>query len=118
MAVPPAMLAYVRGSASLGASLPGIFQDGVSCDGSEYHTPNPLLVHRYQLTADLVLTAESTTGRVMLLCGTCADNLRVLLTLLRSADGVLPWEVRREFGNKIRQLGMTAWTTRLEAANG
>ena len=115
MSAPPEMLSYAR---EAGAHLPGIFQDGVLCEGSEYHTPNPLLLHRYLLSAEQDLAMTPDEGRGVLLCGTCADNVRVMLALLRSADGVLPWKVRREFGNTIRKLGMTAWTSRLEAANG
>jgi hypothetical protein len=109
VAVPPAMLAYAR---EAGIRPYGLFGEDFACEGSDYHTPTPLLLHRYRVQADGSL-AEGALG--VMLCATCADNLRILLNLLWSSEGTLPWEVRREFGNKIRQLGMHAWQ---EAVSG
>lgn len=67
----------------------------VQCEGSVHHSPTPLVVKQVMLP----------DGHTFVwLCGTCADNLSVLLWLMESAEGVLPWPVRREFGNRIRAL--------------
>jgi hypothetical protein len=43
------------------------------------------------------------------LCGVCADNLYLLQQMWHAADGRLPWEVRREFGNDLRALVSRGW---------
>lgn len=43
------------------------------------------------------------------LCGTCRDNLFVLLTMLHATNGDLDWGIHREFGNTIRALAMKGW---------
>lgn len=68
------------------------------CEGSRFHSPTPLLVY-----------VEEVAGTTVRLCGNCRDNLGVFSTLMNASNGSLPWEVRREFGNSIRDLGMRAW---------
>lgn len=68
------------------------------CAGSKFHSPTPLVVLKTPVGEEIIP-----------LCGTCRDNLGVFLSLMTTSNGSLPWEVRREFGNRIRSLGMTAW---------
>ena len=43
------------------------------------------------------------------LCSTCYDNVQVFVLLMARTEGDLTWEIRREFGNRIRDLGQRAW---------
>lgn len=62
------------------------------CEGSKFHSPTPLILHEVTLTS----------GRIVMLCGTCKDNYAVVTLLLdRDKDS---WPVRRQFGNVIRAL--------------
>ena len=63
-----------------------------TCQGSKHHSPTPLVLHRF----------HTPSGREVMLCGTCRDNVRVLTGLSRASEGRLPWPLRREFGNRIR----------------
>lgn len=81
------------------------------CVGSKFHSPAPLIVREYIVFREGLAVPdgpidESETVR---LCGTCKDNLNVLLRLLTLNNGVLPWETRREFGNVIRDHAKTVW---------
>ena len=69
-----------------------------TCVGSKYHSPTPLKVEDYEVG-----------GKMIPLCGTCADNLTTYRVLMAASNGRLPWEIRREFGNLIRALGTSAW---------
>lgn len=89
--------------------------DGHPCDGSKYHSPTPLVVDDVWLSA-VVSEAigagtpdEQPAEKPVWLCGTCKDNLRVFVLLMHASSGSLSWQVRREFGNKIRDLGVLAW---------
>lgn len=64
-----------------------------SCEGAKFHSPSPLLLHDVELPS----------GRRARLCGSCRDNL-VVLQRLHQVEPDLPWEVRREFGNRLRAL--------------
>jgi hypothetical protein len=76
--------------------LPGTpASDAMSCEGAKFHSPTPLLLHRIELP----------NGRFAVLCGVCRDNLAVLQSLMIERPQ-LPWEIRREFGNKLRALVM------------
>jgi hypothetical protein len=65
---------------------------GTDCEGSRYHSPRPLRVR----------PVETADGDMVQLCGTCHDNLSLLLALLGVSD--LPWDAHRQFGNEIRKL--------------
>ena len=82
--------------------LDGVLADGIECEGARYHSPNPLILHRIEVE----------DGDVVLLCGTCRDNLDVFDRLMRSQEGELAWPVRREFGNLIRAIGLRVWAAR------
>lgn len=73
----------------------------VACVGSKHHSPTPLLV-----------TMTSVADELIPLCGTCAINLRVFGHLMTTSNGSLSWEIRREFGNRIRALGVKDWEYR------
>ena len=73
------------------------------CVGAKFHSPHPLVVEYVG-----VIGLEEHIP----LCGTCSDNLRVFLSLMTASEGSLPWEVRREFGNRLRAWGMKAWNGR------
>lgn len=64
------------------------------CEGSKFHSPNPLVVHPVHLP----------DGSAVMLCGTCRDNHIVLRSLMDASDEPVAWPVRREFGNLIRAI--------------
>lgn len=68
------------------------------CVGAKYHSPTPLSVGIHLVAGDRVP-----------LCGTCKDNLAVFVSLMTTSNGTLAWEVRREFGNRLRALGTRVW---------
>ena len=73
------------------------------CEGSKFHSPTPLLTSGVDLAAsDLRLPEKGKPKDPVWLCGVCSDNLGVFLQLAESHD--FPWEVQRQFGNKIRGL--------------
>lgn len=74
--------------------LPGIPAHDHDCQGSKFHSPRPMIVHRMEM--------PSSPGEHIYLCGTCLDNV-ALLTVLEHATHV-PWNARRCFGNAIRAL--------------
>lgn len=80
------------------SGLPGTLALDRECAGAKFHSPTPLVLHEVEVGGDPVL-----------LCGTCAANLRVLQHLLVQTDGDLPWTVRREFGNLIRAIALRGW---------
>lgn len=73
-------------------------EPGGVCMGSKFHSPTPLVVG-----------VVDVAGQRLSLCSTCHANIEVFVSLMRATDGTLPWAVRREFGNKIRTLGMKSW---------
>ena len=83
-----------------------------SCDGSKHHSPSPLLVRPYHLSAavaHVVGVASETEKDLVYLCSTCKDNLTVYLSILYAYDGATPLAVKRDFGNLILALGDRAW---------
>jgi hypothetical protein len=91
---------------------------GLPCEGSKFHSPRHLVVRPHYLTNEVSLHAQDDTllldGDLVHLCGTCADNLSVYLTILVAYDGATPHTVRRDFGNGIRALGDRAWAHHLK----
>lgn len=88
------------------------------CVGSKYHSPTPLRVTPTWLSQvpyeclghDGDDLPDPLADEAMVwLCSTCYDNLRVFCLLMLATNGGLEWEVRREFGNRIRDLGTRAW---------
>lgn len=71
--------------------LPGESADDRICEGARFHSPTPLRMYR-------VTVGE----REVWLCGSCKDNLAVLLLLEEKGRDDLPW--RRGFGNQLRAL--------------
>jgi hypothetical protein len=57
-----------------------------------------MLVHPVELGDEIVY-----------LCGTCADNVQVLLSLLKGRQGDVSWTVRRCFGNLVRSVAEAAY---------
>lgn len=84
--------------AEYGASLPEGSSFGV-CEGSKFHSPTPLVVRTPSFPGVVVPP----------LCATCRDNLAVFVALMSASSGELSWSVRRQFGNRIRSLGMRIW---------
>lgn len=74
------------------AELPGITTDQHECQGSKFHSPRPMVVHPFPM--------PHAPGELIYLCGTCSDNVRLLLAL--QEQGEVPWRVKRCFGNLIR----------------
>jgi hypothetical protein len=98
----PAKLAEALDALGLDVPAEGWFARQTECVGAAFHSPTPLVVRDVYLSPDA-------QGESALLCATCADNLGVLLALLERYDGVVPWPVRREFGNRIRALALRGW---------
>lgn len=88
--IPGEVLAHIAGSPAM--ELPGITTDEHECQGSKFHSPRPMVVHP--------LPMPHAPGEMIYLCGTCADNLKMLLAF--QAHGEVPWTVKRCFGNLIR----------------
>lgn len=92
--------------------LPGA--DDQPCEGAKYHSPRPLFTRSTPLVQRRWWAEDSTEAHWVYapsawLCGTCRDNLSILLQMLHAADGDLEWEIRREFGNEIRALALRGW---------
>ena len=91
--------------------LPG--QDDEPCEGAAFHSPRPLFTHDTPLVLKTWWSEEQqwmqTRAPQANLCGTCADNLNILLQMLHATVGDLDWEVRREFGNTLRALALRGW---------
>lgn len=85
--IPGEVLAHIEGSPAL--ELPGVLTNAHECQGSKFHSPRPMVVHPFPAL-----------GEMIYLCGTCSDNVRLLLAL--QAQGEVPWTVKRCFGNLIR----------------
>lgn len=93
--------------------LPG--DDQGECEGAVFHSPRPLFVHWVPLVREEWWTEFEGPGPNpgfaprAALCGTCRDNLAILLQMLHATNGALDWEIRREFGNGIRALALKGW---------
>lgn len=110
MSLPPNTHDYLYREGSW--SLPG-YDDG-ECEGATFHSPTPLFVHDTLLVLRAWWPEDCEHAYWVwapkaLLCGTCRDNLTILLQMYHRAEGNLPWEIRREFGNKIRALAHKGW---------
>lgn len=99
----PAKVAEALDTIGLDVPAEGWFARQHECTGARFHSPNPLVIR------DIWISPDGNRGESALLCGTCADNLGVLMALLQQYDGDVPWPVRREFGNQIRALAMRGW---------
>lgn len=92
--------------------LPGA--DDFACEGAKYHSPRPLFVSDTSLVSRKWWPEDSPHATWVMaprawLCGTCRDNLDILLQMLHTGDGDLAWAIRREFGNEIRALATKGW---------
>ena len=93
--------------------MPG--SDEHECEGSDFHSPRPLFVEATWLVRPEWWPEDSHGDSPWLhapdahLCGTCRDNVSILLQMLHANNGDLDWKVRREFGNKIRALACKGW---------
>jgi len=56
------------------------------------------------------MRSSDNDDEIVYLCGTCADNVNVLLALLNGHDGDVPWPVKRCFGNLVRNVADQAYT--------
>lgn len=92
--------------------LPG--DDTEGCEGSIFHSPRPLFTQNTRLALrewwpeDYPVAAWVWAPSAEL-CGTCRDNLNILLQMLHATNGDLDWAVRREFGNTLRALATKGW---------
>lgn len=82
---------------------------GIACEGAAFHSPTPLTVVECWITPEPMSEAKNTKRFKVMLCPTCAANLRVLQSLLVASEGELPWVVRREFGNVLRGIALRGW---------
>jgi len=80
----------------------GLWAIDRACEGARFHSPTPLVLTEVALAPD----GEGTTVK---LCGLCADTLAVFQALLVAHQGIVHWQVRRDFGNVLRALAMTGW---------
>lgn len=88
--IPGEVLAQIEAFPDM--ELPGIPTQAHECQGSKFHSPRPMVVHPFPM--------PQTPGEKIYLCGTCSDNVRLLLAL--QAQGEVPWPVKRCFGNLVR----------------
>lgn len=88
--IPGPVLALI--ATSPGLELPGIAANEHECQGSKFHSPRPMVVHPFPMPQN--------PEEKIYLCGTCADNARLLLAF--ASQGEVPWTVKRCFGNLIR----------------
>lgn len=109
--LPPHTAARLYGGGSW--KLPG--EDSEPCEGSAHHSPRPLFTQPTRLVLERWFTTIPHGKQMWLLapdawlCGTCRDNLNILLQMTYAAGGDLEWEIRREFGNTIRALATKGW---------
>lgn len=101
MSLPPNTAAVLRHGEW---DLPG--DTSTECEGAVFHSPRPLFTEPTSLVPSSWMLDG---GPEATLCGTCRDNLSVLLQMLYASDGSLDWAVRREFGNGIRALAIRGW---------
>jgi hypothetical protein len=102
--IPGLVLDLLRDTPS--AELTGVVTDQHECQGAKFHSPRPMIVHPFEL--------PQSEGEIVYLCGTCADNVQVLLALLTAREGSVPWVVQRCFGNLARRVAMQAYTNSKE----
>lgn len=105
MALPTNTAGFVSGNAV--DFLPGETEE--PCAGAKFHSPRPLFTQRTRLVLEGWDDRLWTRAPAAYLCGTCRDNLVMLLTLLYTSNGDLDWEIRREFGNDLRALAEKGW---------
>lgn len=67
------------------------------CEGAKFHSPWPLATRHWSFLDGKVAAY---------LCPTCEAKLEILLHLTERSRGSLTWPVRREFGNRIRNLSV------------
>jgi hypothetical protein len=94
--IPGEVLAHIE--AFPRTELPGILAREHECQGSKFHSPRPMVVHPFPM--------PHTPGEKIYLCGTCSDNVRLLISL--EAQGEVPWTVKRCFGNLVRAVAAAA----------
>lgn len=90
--IPGELLSHIENAPQ--AERPGILSIEHECQGSRFHSPRPMVVHP--------LPMPHAPGEMIYLCGTCRDNVRLLLGL--EEQGEVPWPVKRCFGNLVRAL--------------
>lgn len=98
--------------------LPGITDE--QCQGARHHSPRPMAVHDVLLVlpgwwadADPRSTPWADAPRAYV-CGTCHDNLIIMLRVLHATNGQAEWALRREFGNDLRALARRGWAWYVE----
>lgn len=82
----------------------GVLPSGFSeeCVGAKFHSPTPRVTRVYDLAQGAGLVDEGDAAKdPVRLCAVCHDNLIIFLMLVR---GGCDWEVKRQFGNRIRGL--------------
>jgi hypothetical protein len=90
--IPGELLTHIENAPR--AELPGILANEHECQGSKFHSPRPMIVHP--------LPMPHSPGEMIYLCGTCRDNVLLLLDLQKEEE--MPWPVKRCFGNLVRAL--------------
>jgi hypothetical protein len=92
--IPGEVIGLIKETSSI--ILPGLPTDQHECQGAKFHSPRPMIVQSFEISRS--------TGQdeIVYLCGTCTDNVKVLLALLRARNGDVPWTVKRCFGNLVR----------------
>lgn len=99
--IPGQVLALIEDTPS--AELPGITTEQYTCQGAKFHSPRPMIVHPFR-------TGRKEGGdKIIYLCGTCLDNVLVLLALLKGRDGEISWPVKQCFGNITRSVAEQAY---------
>lgn len=99
--IPTPVLALIEETPS--AELPGRPTVRDECQGAKFHSPRPMIVHPFEMPR------ADGKNETVYLCGTCADNVKVLFSLLKARQGDVPWTVKRSFGNLVRGVAEMAY---------
>ncbi len=75
------------------------------CEGSEFHSPRPLVVRSYPVCP----WSPNDGHPTVTLCSVCGEKLTVYQALLADHAGHVPHTLSRDFGNAIRSIAQRGW---------
>lgn len=99
--IPDEVLDLIEETPSI--ALPGIVTSEHECIGTKFHSPRPMTVRPF------TLPRRGGRSEIVYLCGTCTDNVQVLLALLKQRGGDVSWPVKRCFGSTVRGVAVQAY---------
>lgn len=86
---------------------------GMRCQVHKHRSMVPLEVHHIWPLGD---GGPDVAANKITVCANAHYSTHALLDLYRKTDGQVAWEIRREFGTKIRALALQGWIRMKEAA--